>query len=248
MSVNSDKNFKGLWDKKSTNYPRFNGILSPFLQRVFAQLKEFGINFNGKNIVDIGCGTGVYTLYISKLCEEITGVDSSNGMLDILKDDAKKYGITNLHTINKEWSDFIPQKHYDIALCTMSPALKSKDDFIKFYNMADVKIYLNFASTRHSSLLEPFFKHYNIKAPNASNTLNLQKWLEDSGISFKKESLNETRIVVRDKNEAFENVCWHLDINNVKYDKAEILDIFESLNFNVDIKDEINSLISLFVF
>lgn len=237
-----------LWDQKSSKYPRFNGTLNPFSHKVFSALKELGVKFGKKSVIDIGCGTGVYTLYIAKLCEEITGVDSSEGMLEILKQDALTFDIKNLKIIKSYWLELQAQKHYDIAISTMSPAIREDDDFAKFDAMADTKIYLNFSGTRSSSLLKPFFAHYGVKSGNGSSVATLQNWLEANDKEYKKVDLKEKRVAIRSKTEAIENVYWHLEINGVRYDKNEILAMIDEIKFKGDIKDEINSSMSLFVF
>ncbi len=49
-------------------------------------------------VLDFGCGTGLVTLQLQPLVRAITGVDSSQGMLDILRDKAVKMGLKNVKT------------------------------------------------------------------------------------------------------------------------------------------------------
>ena len=71
-----------MWDKKALHYPRFSGQKNEFQETLFAKLNEFGVNFNGKSLIDIGCGTGVHTIYLAGLCAEVLGVDSSEKMFN----------------------------------------------------------------------------------------------------------------------------------------------------------------------
>lgn len=52
-------------------------------------IKSWGVDFSGKSLIDIGCGTGNYTLYLAKECKQILGIDSSKGMLDRLERSVK---------------------------------------------------------------------------------------------------------------------------------------------------------------
>ncbi|MBS4534315.1 methyltransferase domain-containing protein [Clostridium sp. D2Q-14] len=45
--------------------------------------------FEGKRILDIGCGTGNYSIRLAKLGYEVVGIDISDEMLDIAKEKAK---------------------------------------------------------------------------------------------------------------------------------------------------------------
>lgn len=237
-----------IWNKKSSKYPRFSRQLKIFQEAFFINLKDFGVDFNDKSVVDIGCGTGVYTLHIAKMSKQITGVDSSNAMLKLLCDDAKDNEIKNVKTINSTWESFMPTKCYDIAISTMSPAISSIDDFVKFKNMARVKVYMNFARQRSSSLIDPFFQKFNVKGKCGTATTRLEKWLIQNQFEFKKVTFGESREIKRDKEDAIENICWHLDINEAKYDKNEISNMLD-INYKDKIIDEkIDSLITLFVF
>lgn len=50
------------------------------------------------DVLDFGCGTGLLTLRIQPLVRSITGIDSSQGMLDVLDTKIRKQGITNVRT------------------------------------------------------------------------------------------------------------------------------------------------------
>ena len=60
---------QNLWDKKASNYQRFDGKISAIQQQIFAKALAWGIDFNGKEILDIGCGTGVWSIFLSKTGE-----------------------------------------------------------------------------------------------------------------------------------------------------------------------------------
>ncbi|MCR4942714.1 MAG: class I SAM-dependent methyltransferase [Campylobacter sp.] len=245
MAVN--KNEK-LWDERSSKYPRFNGELSEFAKEFFSNLIQFGVDFKDKSVIDIGCGTGVYTLYIAKICKEIFAIDASAKMLEILMQDAQNFKISNLKSQKTFWQDFKSEKFYDIAISTMSPALCENDDFYKFNSLAKTKIYLNFNSPRFSSLLMPFFKRYNISQSGGKSAKKLEIWLDENKIKYKKANFNEKRIAKRSKEEAMQNVCWHLSINDANFDPNDIQKAINELNFKQEINDEINSLMSLYVF
>ncbi|MDD1724921.1 MAG: class I SAM-dependent methyltransferase [Methanospirillum sp.] len=50
------------------------------------------------DVLDFGCGTGLLTLRIQPLVRSITGIDSSQGMLNVLDTKIRKQGITNVRT------------------------------------------------------------------------------------------------------------------------------------------------------
>lgn len=50
------------------------------------------------DVLDFGCGTGLLTMQLQPFVRFITGVDSSQGMLDVLKTKIKKHNLTNVKT------------------------------------------------------------------------------------------------------------------------------------------------------
>jgi peptidoglycan/xylan/chitin deacetylase (PgdA/CDA1 family)/SAM-dependent methyltransferase len=50
-------------------------------------------------VLEIGAGTGIFTLAIARHCREVTAVDISANMLEILKRNAAAEGLTNIRTI-----------------------------------------------------------------------------------------------------------------------------------------------------
>ncbi len=53
---------------------------------------------NDMDVLDFGCGTGLVTLHLQPLVGTITGMDSSQGMLGVLRDKAEKRGLKNVKT------------------------------------------------------------------------------------------------------------------------------------------------------
>jgi ubiquinone/menaquinone biosynthesis C-methylase UbiE len=51
------------------------------------------------NVMDFGCGTGLLTVRLQPFVRSITGVDSSQGMLDILNDKITKLQLPNVKTM-----------------------------------------------------------------------------------------------------------------------------------------------------
>ena len=240
---------QNLWDKKAPNYQRFDGKVSAIQQQIFAKALAWGVDFSGKEILDIGCGTGVWTIFLSKIAKNITGIDSSKNMIEILNKDAKRFGVTNLTSKVCSWREFKPTKHFDIAICTMSPAIASDEDFAKFHNIAKQKLYLGWDKPRSSDLIEPFFEKFGRTLSQKNIVNRLEAWLNEQSIAYKSEILNETRIARRSVQEAAENICWHLEINGAKnYDEKAVLAMLKERFDGEFIDEKIESQMKLFVF
>jgi 2-polyprenyl-3-methyl-5-hydroxy-6-metoxy-1,4-benzoquinol methylase len=71
--------------------------------------------------LDFGCGTGLVTLRLQPLVKTITGVDSSEGMLDVLRGKVRAKGLTNVQTrlVDFEKGDRI-EGAFDLIVSSMT--------------------------------------------------------------------------------------------------------------------------------
>lgn len=247
---NKNSNIKNseIWDKKAKSYSKFDGNLNEFQIRFFKILKDFDVSFKDKTLVDIGCGTGIYSLYLAGICKMVLGVDSSTKMLEELNFKKAEFKINNLQTINSDFKNFQTADKFDIAFLTMSPALQNNDDFNKFMDLGNLRIYLNWEEPKNSSMLDLFYKIYKRNDKNKNTASNLQNFLIKNNISYKTEVLREIRSANRSLNEAFGNTIWHLEINGIKYDEDEIKNTLLKMQKDGFIEDVIKSKMRVLVF
>lgn len=233
-----------LWDKKAKTYARYQNTLNTIQKQTFEYLQNLKISFQDKSIIDMGCGTGVWTLHLAKEAKEILALDSANTMLEILQEDAKTHTISNLKTLNLDFESFYKNNNakFDLAFLSMSPALQNEKDYTNFLNLAKIKIYLGWADYRKSDFLDPIFKHFNTEFKGIYKQ-DLESYLLENNVKFHKFIFDETRIVERKKDEAIENALWHLNMNGVKASKQDLETFVKG-----DIKETIQSKIKLLVF
>ncbi|EID4795874.1 class I SAM-dependent methyltransferase [Campylobacter lari] len=220
-----------LWNKKAKSYARYSSNLNEIQKVTFAKLGSL----QDKSVVDIGCGSGVWTLHLAQKAKSVLGVDSSSAMLEILQEDAKTHAISNIKTLNLDFENFYKNNNtnFGLAFLSMSPALQNEKDYKAFLNLASKKVYLGWASRRKSSFLDPIFEHFNTHFKGFYEE-DLQSFLNAQNISYESEIFNETRVVKRDKDSAIENALWHLSMNGINANKQEL----ESF-----VKDEVEEII-----
>lgn len=73
------------------------------------------------DIMDFGCGTGLLTIQLQPLVRSITGVDSSQGMLDIFNMKIAKLKLNKVNTVfvDLDKGDTL-SGHYDLVLSNMT--------------------------------------------------------------------------------------------------------------------------------
>ncbi|MCR6575193.1 class I SAM-dependent methyltransferase [Campylobacter insulaenigrae] len=224
-----------LWDKKAKTYTRYSEKLNEIQKQTFDKFKVLNIDYENKNIIDIGCGTGVWTLHLAKKAKEILAIDNAKAMLEILQEDAKTHAISNVKTLNLDFENFYKNNNtkFDLAFLSMSPALQNEKDYKAFLSLASKKVYLGWASRRKSSFLDPIFEHFNTHFKGFYEE-DLQGFLNAQNIPYECEIFNETRVVKRDKQSAMQNALWHLSMNGINANKQDL----ESF-----VKDEVEEII-----
>jgi len=234
------QNISNIWDKKASQYNRFSHDKTSFQHLVLNKVAHRGISFGGKTILDIGCGTGVYTLHIAKNALHVTALDFSHEMLNILHQDAIQEGLDKKFTLAcHTWSDFKPDTPFDIIFSSMSPAFKTDNDFVKMHLLArEYCVYLGWGGKRESTLLDPIFNAHGkpLNVPEGSE--KLKRWLEKEGIVYECEYIEEKRIVTKSYEQAHESVLWHFEINAIAPNEemiAHYLQPMKNAEGNIDI-------------
>ncbi len=87
---------------------------------------------DGQRLIDVGCGSGNFTIPLSSYSKEILAIDFSPAMLSVLQGELEKKQITNVKTRCSKWEDFHESYEADYVLavnsmyrmCYMGSALK----------------------------------------------------------------------------------------------------------------------------
>ena len=99
---------EGRWDILYSDYPE---VYEEFVSTGWAPNEHFHLynkfNFTGKQVVDIGSGTGASTFDLTPYAKFVIGVEPEKSMRDIAIKEAEEKGITNVRFI-KGFAENIP--------------------------------------------------------------------------------------------------------------------------------------------
>lgn len=99
------------------------------------------------DVMDFGCGTGLMTLLLQPRVRSITGVDTSQGMLDVLRQKIDQLKLSNVRALLDEDKAEGLQGSYDVVVSSM--ALHHIADlepvFRQFYDVTNPGGYLGIA-------------------------------------------------------------------------------------------------------
>lgn len=84
--------------------------------------------------LDIGCGTGQYSVALSKYFRKVVGVDFSGNMIQTAKSRISKNGISNVEFHKRDWKSMMPddpllEKGFDLVFARTTPAVSDADSF-----------------------------------------------------------------------------------------------------------------------
>jgi ubiquinone/menaquinone biosynthesis C-methylase UbiE len=84
-------------------------------------------------VMDFGAGTGLLTFYIQPFVKQIDAVDNSQGMLEVLKEKAKKAQVSNINPVLKHLEeDDLGEDKYDLIISSMTlHHIQDVESFIK---------------------------------------------------------------------------------------------------------------------
>lgn len=112
------------WDNSAYTYDLGMGNS---LERVDAVLEELGkLGYSKENLVsalDIGSGTGSYTIPLAGMVGNITAIDCSENMNACLRVKTKSAGIKNVSIITADFMEYCFLNTYDLVIGSMNPGL-----------------------------------------------------------------------------------------------------------------------------
>ena len=101
------------WDEAPARVKLANDIVAAISDEI--------VLTSNMDVLDFGCGTGLLTLRLQPVVRSITGVDSSEGMINVLKAKIVKQKLPNVKTqyIDNEEGD-IPGGNYNLIVSGMT--------------------------------------------------------------------------------------------------------------------------------
>jgi ubiquinone/menaquinone biosynthesis C-methylase UbiE len=104
------------WDKEAI---AINENGSQWAELTKKQLKKLPLSPEF-TVLDVGAGTGRMTLPIAKRVKHVTALDPSEKMLAILRDNARKQHIFNIHYVNESLEELDATSSYDLVVASFS--------------------------------------------------------------------------------------------------------------------------------
>ena len=167
------------------------------------EVEDFLVQLNISNpqdltVIDMGCGTGAFSIHASKYFKKIYAVDVSQGMLNIASSKASALNIKNIEFCHSGFLQFQPEEKADII--NTKWAFHHLPDYWKQAGLLNMNKMLKPGGILFlSDLVYPFDPDYEAK---------MEGFLNDLSKEFSKDFVEETKVHIRDEYSTFD---WILE-------------------------------------
>lgn len=225
-----------MWDKRAEKFNELNNPVGSHENDCYVRNMLSRIEFNEDNtVLDIGSGPGTLSIPLAKRVKHVTSIDVSKNMIELLEQNMKKEGITNITTLNKSWEDVKLGKDvgkHDIVIASRSlGGLNLKNDLLKMINATIEKAYVSSLAKGNDfdrMVYEAIGKRYEF----TSHYIYVYNMLYQLGNNAKIDTFTCRGGVIHENfNEAYSYFKWHMhDLSNTDDEmlKNVLLDLFEN--------------------
>lgn len=106
------------------------------VDRVLAWLEQQGILHSEMEVLDIGAGTGVFTVPLARRAARVTALEPAPEMLAALQKRVEAEGLANVYFLDREWEKVDPAAEglagrFDLVFASLTPGVRDIDTLMK---------------------------------------------------------------------------------------------------------------------
>ena len=183
MTDSRRKNTREYWNSRAASFPRFEAGDDNYEARMLRLARQNGVDFRNKSVLDVGCGSGMYTIRLAQQAASVTALDISDEMLRILMQDAAAQGLANIRPVCSDWQHFAPAERFQIVFASMTPALTDDAAREKLHACAlEQVVFIGFTERKTSDVMAGLYAHYAITPPQFADAPPMRAWLQARNI------------------------------------------------------------------
>ena len=90
-------------------------------EKVAEALLTQGLVESKRAVLELGSGPGTLAVALARKGVPVTALDKSAGMIDLLKNRVRQWGLDNLRVEQADWNGFQPKQRYDLVVAAFFP-------------------------------------------------------------------------------------------------------------------------------
>ena len=153
------RNSADFWDRRARGFHRStreSAVSDPF----YVRLRERVLPEN--SVLDVGAGTGRFSLALAPLVRQVTALEPSAAMLNYLRAEMEERGITNINVFQSSWEDAPADTRADVVICShvLYPILEIVPFLKKLDAASEQACFLYMRATSLDALTAPLWRHF----------------------------------------------------------------------------------------
>lgn len=203
----------GFWDKRAETFPRYSGDEGSYEVRLLRLAKTGGAVFKNKRILDVGCGSGLFSIGLALEAAELTALDISSKMMEILRLEADRRELRNITYVQGDWLEFEASSQnarrrlnpgaakapeadvrqsgqllkggFDLIFCSMNPVFRDEAARERLKLFAPVQVvYIGWAAPMLSDVATGLYEKYAINPVPMVDAPIVKQWLGLNGLKY----------------------------------------------------------------
>ncbi len=126
------------WNRMAGRFERMarQGRAKKRVERVMNWLEQHGVLHPGVEALDIGAGTGVFTVPLAGRAARVTALEPAPAMLAALQKRVEAEGLVNVIYLDREWEKVDPAAEglaggFDLVFASLTPGVRDTDTLMK---------------------------------------------------------------------------------------------------------------------
>ncbi|MDR1296293.1 MAG: class I SAM-dependent methyltransferase, partial [Deltaproteobacteria bacterium] len=169
------------------SFPRYDKNVGRYETEMLQIAVDHGVDFKGKTVLDVGCGSGQFTIRLARLAERVVAVDLADKMLEISKAEADRQNLTNIDYVLSSWTDFPLDKPYDLVFASMCPALRDDEARAKLLEaVGGTLMHVGFTDYVDFPPMAGLLRHFQIEPKRFRSGPEMALWMDGRNKTYKK--------------------------------------------------------------
>lgn len=147
------------WDRRARGFHRAtreNAVGDPFYLFLREHVRP------QESVLDVGAGTGRFTLALAPLVQQVTALEPNASMLGYLREEVASRALANVTLVQSSWEDAPADLSADRVICchVLYPILDIVPFLEKLHAASKQACYLYLRATSLDQLTAPLWKHF----------------------------------------------------------------------------------------